>query len=133
MVFTVKFLFLFHSTTNGGVHLQTQTSNRQSSYFTHKCFSFYIGMVLILPEISQISPGTRLTALILWTPLPLFLITLAISGSYSFRASIALSAFLSYNIKSPWKSLKCSCLMWLFSNTGKHIPYQTHIQFGMDN
>lgn len=76
----------------------------------------------ISPEISQISPGIRLIALILWTPLPLFLITFAISGSYSFRASIALSAFLSYNIKcqiiKPLKQMEIDqnirCSFWKY-------------------
>ena len=42
------------------------------------------------------SPGTRLRARILCTPDLSCRITLAISGSYSFKASMALSAFRSY-------------------------------------
>jgi len=47
------------------------------------------------PDTSQISPGTRSRALILCTVRLFFRMTLAISGSYSFNASIALSAFRS--------------------------------------
>ena len=43
------------------------------------------------------SPGTNSLALIAKGPLVPFLITFAISGSYSFKASIADSAFRSYN------------------------------------
>ena len=46
-------------------------------------------------EISMMSPGTMSTALIFCTPSLSDLITLPVSGSYSFRASIASSAFLS--------------------------------------
>ena len=46
-------------------------------------------------EISRMSPGTISTALIFWTPSLSDLITLPVSGSYSFKASIADSAFLS--------------------------------------
>ena len=46
-------------------------------------------------EISRISPGTISTALIFWTPSLSDLTTLPVSGSYSFKASIADSAFLS--------------------------------------
>ena len=49
-----------------------------------------------LPETSTTSPGTSCWAFILCTPLWFFLITLAISGSYSFRASMALSALRSW-------------------------------------
>jgi len=47
------------------------------------------------PDTSQISPGTRSRALILCTARLFLRMTLAISGSYSFNASIALSAFRS--------------------------------------
>ena len=50
-------------------------------------------------EISRISPGTISTALIFWTPSLSDLTTLPVSGSYSFKASIADSAFLSCDIK----------------------------------
>ena len=50
------------------------------------------------PDTSTMSPGTRSRALILWTPAWLRRITFAISGSYSFNASMALSAFRSCTI-----------------------------------
>ena len=50
-----------------------------------------------LPETSTTSPGTRSRALICCTPRWPWRITFAISGSYSFSASIALSAFRSCN------------------------------------
>lgn len=49
-----------------------------------------------LPATSTMSPGTKSLAFILWIPVLFCLNTLATSGSYSFKASIALSAFLSY-------------------------------------
>ena len=50
-------------------------------------------------EISRMSPGTMSTALIFWTPSLSDLTTLPVSGSYSFKASIADSAFLSCDHK----------------------------------
>lgn len=47
------------------------------------------------PETSTMSPGTSSLALMRWTPRWFFRMTLAISGSYSFKASMASSAFLS--------------------------------------
>jgi len=62
------------------------------------------------PDTSTMSPGTRSRALILWTPLWLRRITLAISGSYSFNASMALSALRSckfiHEIHISYKALK---------------------------
>lgn len=48
-----------------------------------------------LPATSTMSPGTMSRARILCTPLRSARITFPISGSYSFKASMALSAFLS--------------------------------------
>jgi len=53
------------------------------------------------------SPGTSSLALILCTVRLFLRITLAISGSYSFNASIALSAFRSYTITA---AATASCL-----------------------
>lgn len=50
----------------------------------------------VLPATSTMSPGTMSLALILWTLFRSCRYTLPISGSYSLRASIAFSAFLSY-------------------------------------
>lgn len=47
------------------------------------------------PDTSTTSPGTKYFALIFWTPGLSVLRTLAISGSYSFKASIADSALRS--------------------------------------
>ena len=49
----------------------------------------------ILPATSTMSPGTMSRARIRCTPLRSARITFPISGSYSFKASMALSAFLS--------------------------------------
>ena len=49
-----------------------------------------------LPDTSTTSPGTKRLARILCTPRVFLRIALAISGSYSFNASIALSALRSW-------------------------------------
>lgn len=51
------------------------------------------------------SPGTKSLAFILWIPGLFCLNTFATSGSYSFKASIALSAFLSWK-KNSLKKLR---------------------------
>ena len=64
---------------------------------------------LCSPETSTISPGTSSWALICWTPRWLCRITFAISGSYSFKASMALSALRSYTATnhSCWTPAQC--------------------------
>lgn len=48
------------------------------------------------PATSTMSPGTMSLALIIWTALRFMRYTFPISGSYSFKASMAFSAFLSW-------------------------------------
>lgn len=50
------------------------------------------------------SPGTKSLAFILWIPGLFCLNTFATSGSYSFKASIALSAFLSWKKKNSLRN-----------------------------
>lgn len=80
------------------------------------------------PATSTISPGTMSRARILWTPLLSARITFPISGSYSFKASIALSAFLSCEVSKDryhFQSLKGKIheQPGVLENTSTHITF----------
>lgn len=68
-----------------------------------------------LPATSTMSPGTMSRARIRCTPLRSARITFPISGSYSFRASMALSAFLSCRWRSRAEAVGLS-KSWVHPN-----------------
>ena len=70
-------------------------------------------------EISRMSPGTISTALIFWTPSLSDRTTFPVSGSYSFKASIADSAFLSCDNRMSVRRHRVASESYLpDSNTG---------------
>ena len=71
------------------------------------------------PETSTTSPGTRFLALIFCIPGLSCLLTFAISGSYSFNASIALSAFLSWKVWNHQMNITQCTMTWLVNQTHK--------------
>ena len=99
------------------------------NYFTGKtrCSTF------ALPDTSTISPGTRYFALIFWIPGLSWRMTFAISGSYSFNASIADSAFLSchtpimaFNIKiSKMTKGSTKAVIWSSESSKKANTWNT--------
>lgn len=92
-------------------------------------------LLFVLPATSTMSPGTMSRALTLWTLFLSCLYTLPISGSYSFKASMAFSALRSWRTqqhgKFPWVSFNCWCgsydCWWKnhFQHGGPHVNTKT--------
>lgn len=80
-----------------------------------------------LPATSTISPGTMSRALTLWTLFLSCRYTLPISGSYSFRASMAFSALRSCRTQWHVSFQHSSCMLVCGHQTWQEITH-THTQ-----